>query len=93
MKRLKVKKWDHEYKAGSQEWGRIQGKLLADFTREKIYIAIKGIGGDEITLSGDYETILRKYAELVEVIDQIGDELQNIIEIKAPEVWERFRRY
>lgn len=79
-----MKKWDHVYEIGDKDWCSFRGKVLYNSERKYLYVVIKGIGRDEIVISGDLPTVERKLREFVKVLDQILEEVTTILEFNSP---------
>jgi len=78
-------KWDHVYQVGDfKNWSSFRGKVLYDRGRRYLYIVIKGLGRDEIVISGDLPTVERKLREFAKVLDQVLEEVESILKIDSP---------
>jgi len=79
------RRWDHVYEVGdSKDWSSFRGKVLYDRDRRYLYIVVKGLGRDEIVISGDLPTVERKLTEFAKVLDQILEEVESILKTDLP---------
>ncbi len=78
----KIKGRKEEHRIGRWDSGfsfkHIRGKFVWDLDKNMGYVYIKGLGGDELRISGDVRTLYRKLEELIEVIEG------------AMELWEQY---
>lgn len=81
------KKWDHIYQVGNpKDFSSFRGKVLYDRGKRYLYIVIKGLGKDEIVISGDLPTVERKLTEFARILDQILNEVDFILKVDSPKV-------
>jgi len=86
-------KWNHKISFGSNDWCSFRAKVYADTTSQRLLLVIKGIKGDEIKISGDYMTFLRKFAEFWDTVQEAWDEICFIVQATDPKTWEEFKKW
>jgi len=73
----KKKEIFHQYEIGDpKSWSfRVKLFISTDF---RVLIVLKGLSGDEITITGDMDTAQRKLIELMQVLLKTSEELEEV---------------
>ena len=80
-------KWDQKYEIASNEVWTFRAKIYLNPTGQgKILAIIKGLSGEELRISGDYNSFLRKLKELSALIKEIEKDIEFAQKVSSPPI-------
>jgi hypothetical protein len=75
------KKIFHYYEVGDRNSWSFRAKIFIS-EDDRVLVVFKGLSNDEISITGDYETALRKMEELMKVLIKAYDEVEAVKEFR-----------
>ena len=81
-----MKKWEHRYEIGSDEVWTFRAKIYLSTEQGKVLAIIKGLSGEELRISGDYKSFLRKLNELLALLKEIEKDIEFAQKVSSPSI-------